>query len=350
MTRRARARLAALTAFALPAVLGAVALHERVLAAEPNPILAGYHLGGSVTPFRDPSIIRVGDAYYVFGTDTGDFTFSSLPMRCSTDKVTWLACGSVFKGGVPQWVKDKIPDAAGLWAPDISFFNGLYHVYYAASVFGTNRSSIGLATNPTLDRKDPAYKWTDLGPVLSSGPGDRFNAIDPNILVDGDGAIWMSYGSFWSGIKQRRIDPATGMLSREDGHVYDLASRPDDRVHAIEAASLVRHDRYYYLFTSFGACCDPDPKRDDYRIVVGRGDGPHGPFLDRHGQSMIDGQGEEILKGDGVTFNGTGGQTVYIDPERGDLITFHALKLPAGQAYLFVNPLKWVDGWPVIEP
>ena len=334
------------------AAAGLLAAVNLVLAGGGNPVLAGYHLAGSVTPLRDPSIIRAGDTYYVFGTDTGDATFSSLPIRCSTDKVMWLACGSVFKGGPPQWVKDRIPDAAGLWAPDISFFSGLYHVYYAASVFGTNRSAIGVATNPSLDRKNPGYKWTDHGLVLASGPGDRFNAIDPNILVDGDGSVWLTFGSFWSGIKQRRIDPATGMLSREDGRTYDLADRPDDRVHAIEGSSLVRHEHCYYLFVSFGACCNPNPRDDDYRIVVGQGDGAHGPFRDRQGRSMMDGAGEVILKGDNINFDGPGGQTAYTDPDpdRGDLIAFHGLKLPAGQAYLFVNPLTWVDGWPVIEP
>jgi len=248
-------------------------------------------------------------------------------------------------------VKQKLPKTEGLWAPDISFFNGLYHVYYAGSVFGTNTSVIGLATNTTLDRKDPAYKWVDHGEVLSTdGAGYNYNAIDPNILIDGDGSIWMSFGSFWSGIKQRRIDPDTGMLSTADTKLYSLASRPDDRVHAIEGSSQVRHDGLYYLFVSFGACCDPNPMKDDYRIMVGRGESVHGPFVDRHGRSMRDGQAELLLEGDGVTWQGPGGQTVYTDPERGDLIVFHGLKLPAGQAYLFVNPLAWENGWPVIKP
>ena len=269
--------------------------------------------------------------------------------RCSKDKITWLACGFVFKG-VPAWVGQKIPGVGVLWAPDISFYNGLYHLYYAGSIFGTSRSVIGLATNTTLDRADPAYKWVDHGEVLSSTNGDNFNAIDPNIFIDGDGSVWLSYGSFWSGIKQRRVDPATGMLSATDTRVYSIAARPDDRHHAIEGSSMVKHGAYYYLFVSFGACCIRDPMQDDYSINVGRGDGPHGPFHDRHGGSMMDGQAETLLKGDGVAWQGPGGQTAYTDPERGDLITFHALKLPDGQAYLFVNPLDWKEGWPVIKP
>ncbi len=116
-----------------------------------------YRMQGAVTPFRDPSIIRQGRTYYVFGTDMDDGNFASLPIRCSSDAVTWTACGSVFKG-VPQWLKDQVPGLGGLWAPDISYFRGLYHLYYAASTFGSNRSVIALATNVTLDQKGPALQ------------------------------------------------------------------------------------------------------------------------------------------------------------------------------------------------
>lgn len=312
-------------------------------------IFDGYHMQGAVTPFRDPSIIRQGDTYYVFGTDMGDTTFESLPIRCSQDRVTWIACGSVFKG-LPAWVREHMPAVGGLWAPDISFFNGVYHLYYAASTFGSNFSAIGLATNVTLDRKDPRYKWEDHGQVLRSLPSDDFNAIDPNILVDGDGSVWLTYGSFWSGIKQRRIDPATGMLSDADKTVYSLAARPDTPYHPIEASSLVRHGSLYYLFVSFDMCCEKDPHNATYRIMVGRGNGPHGPFADRDGKPMMEGGGTELLAGDGRNWTGPGGQTVYHDPGRGDLIVFHALHLAAGAGHLFVNPLTWVNGWPVIQP
>ncbi len=119
-------------------------------------------------PVRDPSVIRVGSNYYVFGTDTGGPVQGSLPIRCSADRINWTVCGSVF-AQIPAWVRTQVPGILGLWAPDISFFNGLYHVYYAGSTFGVNTSVIGLATNTTLDPTDPTYLWVDQGEVLGFG-------------------------------------------------------------------------------------------------------------------------------------------------------------------------------------
>jgi arabinan endo-1,5-alpha-L-arabinosidase len=85
--------------------------------------------------------------------------------------------------------------------------------------------------------------------------------------------------------------------------------------------------------------------------MVGRGDSPHGPFTDKTGVSMLQGGGTQLLAGNGVTWNAPGGATVFLDPEQSDIITFHALQLPSGDAYLFVNLLSWTsDGWPQIEP
>ena len=55
-----------------------------------------------------------------------------------------------------------------LWAPDISFYNGKYQVYYSGPQgSGQNESAIGLATNTTLDINSPDYKWQDEGLVIS---------------------------------------------------------------------------------------------------------------------------------------------------------------------------------------
>jgi arabinan endo-1,5-alpha-L-arabinosidase len=56
--------------------------------------------------------------------------------------------------------------------------------------------------------------------VLISRKEDDFNAIDPNIFFDAQGHAWMSFGSFWSGIKMLRIDAKSGKLSAEDTKLY----------------------------------------------------------------------------------------------------------------------------------
>ena len=73
-------------------------------------------------------------------------------------------------------------------------------------------SAIALATTPTLDPEHPDYGWKDEGIVIASKPGDPFNAIDPAVTFDEEGRLWMSFGSFWSGLKLIELDPATGKL------------------------------------------------------------------------------------------------------------------------------------------
>jgi arabinan endo-1,5-alpha-L-arabinosidase len=51
----------------------------------------------------------------------------------------------------------------------------------------------------------------DQGKVLGSVSSDDFNAIDPNILADGDASVWLTCGSDWGGIKRRQIDPAADL-------------------------------------------------------------------------------------------------------------------------------------------
>lgn len=319
-------------------------------AAESTDPLTSYSLTGDTQPVHDPSIIREGNTYYAFTTDVlGLPPGNYLPIRCSQDKVAWTSCGSIFPDSMPAWVVSKVPGIVGLWAPDVSYFNGAYHVYYAGSTLGSQRSVIGLVTNTTLDPSDPNYKWVDQGEVLGSLPGDDFNAIDPNILIDTDGSIWMTYGSYWTGIKQRQIDPATGMLLASNPTRYNLATRPGVSGDPIEGSSLVHHGSYYYLFVSIDFCCNANDQTDNYKEAVGRSASPHGPFVDENGTAMMNGGGTVLLKGNG-TWNAPGGGTVYLDPSNGDsLIVFHALKMTEnGALYLWVKNLTWSNDWPSI--
>lgn len=312
-------------------------------------VLASYQLTGDTAQMHDPSVIRQGGMYYAFTSDFLGQPGGYLSFRCSKDTVNWNTCGDVFER-MPAWIAALVPDATCLWAPDVSYFNGLYHVYYAASTAGSQRSVIGLATNTTLDANDPAYKWVDRGSVLVSQPGDDFNAIDPNILVDTDGSVWLTYGSYWSGIKQREIDAATGMLSSTDTTRYDLATRPDVPNDPIEGASLVHHGGYYYLFVSVDYCCNASPASDNYKEAVGRATSPHGPFVDEKGTPMRNGGGTVLIEGNGA-WNAPGGGTAWIDPNTGEsLIVFHALNMSQnGAPYLWVKSITWENDWPVVE-
>jgi arabinan endo-1,5-alpha-L-arabinosidase len=311
------------------------------------------HLDGDVEYSHDPSIIKDGDTWYLFGTNNGQERAGELPIRCSPDLHHWKRCGYVFPG-IPEWVKKTSPETKELWAPDLSYFDGEYHLYYAFSAFGKNTSSIALATNKTLDPKSPNFRWVDHGLVLQSRLEDDFNAIDPNLVMDDKGHAWLSFGSFWSGIKMRRIDPKTGMLSAEDTNVYSLASRKrpanpppnppglPGNWQAIEAPFVVHHGEYYYLFVSFDLCCRGT--KSNYKEMVGRSRNVTGPFVDASGTPMLEGGGTPLLLGN-QRWIGPGGASV-LQQKDGDIIVYHAYDGKTGNAWLQIATLSWDDGWP----
>lgn len=315
-----------------------------------SPVLASAPVDPGIENVTDPSLIKQGATYYVFSSGPG------IDIRTSTDLTHWQVAGHVFDS-IPRWALEKVPGASSIWAPDVSYFAGLYHVYYAVSTFGSQRSVIGLATSPTLDPRSAGYHWQDRGLVVESRPGrDNFNAIDPNVVTDPAGNVWLTFGSQWSGIKQARIDPLTGSLAPTNGsglrgrtaprfHFTSLAFRPSAGL--IEAPFVFQHGGQYYLFVSFGACCRG--VNSTYQIMVGRSSSPNGPFLDHSGRPMVHGGGSLVLAGSG-RWRGPGSSSVLADGSR-DWLVFHAYDaMNSGLPTLQVRPLSWTpDGWPVVR-
>ncbi|MBN2013122.1 family 43 glycosylhydrolase [candidate division KSB1 bacterium] len=304
---------------------------------------------------HDPVMIRQGDMYYVFCTggsiNRGD---GFIPILCSDDMIHWNRCGHVFET-MPEWALQEIPGTQGIWAPDISYFNGEYHIYYSISTFGKNNSAIGLATNKTLDPTSPDYHWDDHGMVLRSTTDvTDWNAIDPNLVLDGDKA-WLCWGSFWSGIKMRRIDRISGKPSVEDTTLYSLASRPRSGepqtppvVGAIEAPFIIKHAESWYLFVSFDFCCRG--KNSTYKIMVGRSENITGPYIDNAGMMMINGGGTLVLAAsEGGRWVGPGHCAVVQEPS-GDYLVFHAYDSQSERSLseLKISTIDWEDGWPQV--
>jgi arabinan endo-1,5-alpha-L-arabinosidase len=150
---------------------------------------------------HDPVMIRQGETYYLFCTGMGISTFTS------KDMISWKAEKPVFDVP-PSWAVTTIQGFKGhIWAPDISFHDGKYFLYYSVSAFGKNTSCIGVATNTTLDPADKNFKWIDHGKVIQSIPGrDLWNAIDPNLAFDESKQPWLVFGSFWSGMKLVKLN------------------------------------------------------------------------------------------------------------------------------------------------
>lgn len=144
----------------------------------------------------------------------------SIQIRRSKDMAEWELLGTVFEH-IPDWVARELGGwPPNLWAPDIALVNGTYYLYYVGSTFGSNNPVIGLATNTTLDPASPDYKWVDHGMVLRSISSNNWNAIDPSLVSDADGGWWLVFGSYWDGIKMRKIDAATSMLDKNDTQLY----------------------------------------------------------------------------------------------------------------------------------
>ena len=153
---------------------------------------------------------------------------------------------------------------------------------------------------------------------------------------------WLALGSFWGGIKLRKLNAQTGKLSSEHTMLYSLASRQPLQPPAIEAPSIVRHDNYYYLFVSFDLCCKG--KDSTYRIMVGRANKVTGPYLDRDGKSMLTGGGTLLLEGN-AAWRGPGGQSVLLT-SKSDLLVFHSYDGTTGKPAVQVSTIVWENGWP----
>ncbi|HLI76442.1 MAG TPA: arabinan endo-1,5-alpha-L-arabinosidase, partial [Acidobacteriaceae bacterium] len=204
------------------------------------------------------------------------------------------------------------------------------------------------------------YKWVDKGLVLESKATDDFNAIDPNYVEDAHGDAWLSFGSFWSGIKMRKLDATTGLLSATDTRTYSLASRarpadvppqkfdPEHPVlppdwQAVEAPFILHHDGFYYLFVSWDLCCRG--ARSTYRTMVGRSGRVTGPYLDKDGNRMDHGGGSQLLVPNS-RWLGPGGESALNDRGQ-ELLVFHAYDAATGRPALQISTLGWKDGWPL---
>jgi autotransporter-associated beta strand protein len=262
-----------------------------------------------VTGAHDPStLLQVGDSYMYFCTGQGILS------RVSPDMEHWIAGPAVFSTP-PAWTETAVPGFTGdFWAPDVSYFDGIYHLYYAVSTFGSQISAIGMATNTTLNYLDYAsYDWVDQGPVIQSTTGSLYNTIDPSILVDTNGSVYMSFGSYWNGIYITQLNPSTGKLlnSNQPTQIADNSQ--------IEASYLYHQGNYYYLFVNFGMCCMGVDST--YNIRVGRSTSVGGPYVDENGVPMTQGGGTLLLGSEG-RYIGPG--QVGIMPEGNDFwMSYH---------------------------
>ncbi|MEM6428117.1 MAG: family 43 glycosylhydrolase [Deinococcota bacterium] len=291
-----------------------------------------------VTPVAaDPSIIRAADGtFYLYATqDNWDDGMRSryLPIFTSDDLVTWTYLKDIFFVP-PNW------KARGgfLWAPDISYYDETYYLYYAYSLWGDPNPCIGLAT-----AAHPEGPWEDLGrAVFCSQDIGVANSIDPFVWTEDDmrTLIWGSFHGIYA------------VTLSEDGTrpVGDKVLIADDR---FEGAYVSYRDGFYTLFVSAGSCCEGADST--YTLYVGRAEQLTGPYLDSTGRDLRQGGGDVILAAN-EAWVGAGHNALVTDDEGTDWLLYHAIprqdpRLDNGvnRRLALLERLEWQDGWPIIN-
>jgi len=285
-------------------------------------------------PVHDPTLFRGGDTFYVFSTGRLDAADpGGIFARRSTCSLAgpWESLGAI---DLPEWTRDY--GVEHLWAPHVVDVDGTFHLYYAASSFGSNRSAIGLATTTT---PGDLASWVDHGAILTSQPGDDFNAIDPMVFTDGE-RWYIAYGSFWSGIQ---LQPLADDLRTPEPQRTVVARHAEPRPNAIENPQVFRHGEHWYLTVSWDFCCRG--VGSTYRVMVGRADAPTGPFVDADGVVMTDGGATPLLARRG---NQVGPGALDVLEHDGRLYAAHHYYDAAsgGTIRMQIREVEWRDGWP----
>lgn len=276
---------------------------------------------------HDPSILRVGDTYYIYG--------SHMAAATSTDMLDWTRLADGYNAGNPvfgqiysvaqeafAYAGDKISviptDDGGthVWAPDVIYneATGLYYMYYCTtSTWCASNLCYGVSETP-----EGPFTWkgaliysgftpetleaTDVLDVVSMEYaqehyfyGGKYNheecpnAIDPSVFYDEDGRMWMVYGSWSGGIFLLELDATTGEVIHpqadpENGVDPYFGKRLLGGGHKSIEGPYILYDsvsRYYYLFVSYGAL----NRTGGYQIRVFRSETVDGDYVDMNGKT-----------------------------------------------------------------
>ncbi len=339
---------------------------------------------------HDPSVIKAGGTYYVFG--------SHLASAKSTDLMKWQqmtdsvsATNPLFLNGSSNVYTELAETFAWaqtttLWAPDvIRLGDGKYYMYYNACKGDSPRSALGIAVSNNIEGP-----YVNKGIILKSGMWGQAsydgtvydalkhpNTVDPNVFFDNGGRLWMIYGSYSGGIFIMQMNPATGMPLAGQGYGKRLMGGNHSR---IEGAYVMYSPvtSYYYMFTSFGGL----DAAGGYNMRVARALSPDGPYFDAQGNNMANVKADpskplfddasiapygvkimgnflfERKLGDAGTGIGTGyvsagHNSAYYDAATGKhFLIFHTRFPERGEQHeirvhqMFMN----ADGWPVVAP
>ncbi len=279
-------------------------------------VTSAFALDGQIG-IHDPStLIKCDGKFYTYGTGGGGLV--------SDDGWTWRQGTALARTGL---------------APDVIHIGDRYYVYVARNVGAQPKAEIEMISNKTLDPASPDYKW-ELGGIVATTDGiEDCNGIDPGVLLDPKGRLWLTYGSYFGYIRIVELDPKTGKR-------LDPNSKPVDLAINCEASIMIFHDGWYYLLATHGSCCQG--ANSNYNIRVGRSKNPTGPFVDHDGLDMIEAGGKLFL-GSESRLVGAGHFGRLTLDESTEVFSYHyeADLDRGGASVLAIRPLLWKDGWPV---
>jgi arabinan endo-1,5-alpha-L-arabinosidase len=277
---------------------------------------------------HDPCIIKEGNTWWAFQTGTG------ISIKYSGDGKNWIQGVQRF-GSELSWWRTYAPNMGSnnVWAPDCFYYNGRYWLYYSVSEFGKNNSAIGLTSCSSIVKGD----WRDDGMVISSKSGSQsYNAIDPNVTKDASGALWLSFGSWFDGIKLVKLSTST---MKPTGSIYSIAKRSG----GIEGSDIVYNGGYYYLFVSIDKCCSGTSST--YKVAYGRSTSITGTYTNKSGTSMLSG-GTTVLDSGNSRWIGPGGQDIYKNGSSFVIIRHAYDATENGAAKMLISDLYFTSGWP----
>ncbi len=334
---------------------------------------------------HDPSVIKVDDTYYVFG--------SHLASAKSTDLMNWTQlstsvkdAGQIF-GDITTQFEEALTWAQTdtFWAPDvIQLEDGRYYFYYNTCKGDSPRSALGLAVSDQIEGP-----YEDLGIFLKSGMWNQIspsgtiydatihpNVVDPSVFFDQEGRLWMMYGSYSGGIYILEMDTKTGLPLEGQGYGKKILGGNHLRIEA-PYVMYSPETEYYYLFLSYGGLSADG----GYNIRVARSKTPDGPYEDANGNDLINCKGKAGSFFDDTTASAYGVKLMgnfqfnHVEGESGKKITsgyvspghnsayynketdeyymiFHTRFTLRGEQHevrvhqMYMNE----DGWPVIAP
>lgn len=297
-----------------------------------NPILAGF--------YPDPSICKVGEDYYL---TTSTFTyFPGLPIFHSKDLVNWKLIGHVLNK--PEIFNVEGSGVSrGLFAPSIRYDSGLFYVVCTLIDRGGNFFSTA---------KNPAGPWSD--PVWIP----QVEGIDPSTFFDDDGKAYLIYNSvapnnapLYEGhrtIRLREFDKDSLIIVGEEVIVVnggvDLSKKPI----WIEAPHIIKKDGFYYLICAEGGT------GYNHSEVVFRSESVKGPYIPYDKNPILTQRHLDPNRPNPIT---TTGHADFVETDDGEWwAVFLGCRPYTDKDYYnigretFLAPVKWIDGWPVINP